>query len=253
MSEAVIPPDASTPPLSEAQRIVDVFVAPSKTFTDLLRKGAWWSPLLIMIIISTSFAVTVQKKIGWETVYDNSINMTPKVKEMLANLPADQQAIARQKGIARQPYSAYGAPVFALIFTAIVTLLVWPTINFGFGGTAKYGKLFAVSMYASLVSYGARYILAIIAVVAGLSPEGFNFSNPVGTNLGYYLAGGDSPLWLVTMGTFLDVFAIWGLVVTAIGCSIVGRVKRSSAMIVVFGWYVVFMLLVTGVVAAFAG
>jgi hypothetical protein len=252
MTEAVAQPEASTQPLNEIQRIGDTFVAPSKTFNDIRRSAAWWAPFLIMVIISTAFAFTVQKKIGWATVYDNSLNMTPKVKEMLANLPADQQAAARQKGIARQPITAYCAPVFSLIFTAIFALLIWPTINFGFGGTAKYGKIFAVIMYSNLIAYGARYLLAIVAIVAGLSPDSFNFNNPVGTNIGYYLAGGDSPLWLVTMGTFFDIFGLWSLVVTGIGCAIVGKVKTASAMVAVFAWWVLFMLLIVGVVAMFS-
>ncbi|MGC2620991.1 MAG: YIP1 family protein [Acidobacteriaceae bacterium] len=252
MPEAVIQPDSSVQPLNEAQRIVDTFVAPSKTFTDILRNGSWWAPLVLLFIISTAFGFTVQKKIGWEAVYDNAINQTPKIKEMLANLPADRQAIARQQGIARQPYSAYGSPVITVIFTAIFTLLIWPTINFGFGGTAKFGKIFAVMMYTNLISTGARQLLAIVAILAGISPDSFNLQNPVGTNIGYYLAGGDAKLWLVTLGTFFDIFGIWALVATGIGCAIVGRVKRGNAMAAVFGWWVIFMLLTVGAVAAFA-
>jgi hypothetical protein len=251
MPEATVQPEASTRPLNEIERIVDTFVAPTKTARDIVRSAAWWGPFLILILVSIGFSFTVQKKIGWATVYDNTISQNPKVKEMIENLPPEQQAIARQKGIARQPYTAYGAPIFALIFTAVFSLLVWPTINFGFGGTAKFGKVFAVFMYGNLIGYAARYLLALITLFA-VSPEGFNFSNPVGTNLGYYLAGTGAPMWLTTMGTFLDVFGIWSLVFAVIGCAAVGRVKRSSAAIAIFGWWLLFMLVVTGVVAAFS-
>jgi len=252
MADAVSQPAASTQPLNEMQRIVDTFVAPSKTGKDILRSGAWWGPFIILMVISVAFSFSVGKKIGWAAVYDNQISQNPKMKELIEKLPAEQQVIARQKGIARQPYSAYGAPVLSLIFTAIFALLIWPTINFGFGGTAKYGKIFAVLMYSNLIGYGARFLLAMIALFAGLSPDSFNLSNPVGTNVGYYLAGGGTPLWLVTMGTFFDIFGIWSLVVCVIGCSIVSRVKASSAAIAIFGWWVVFMLAVTGLVAAFS-
>jgi len=251
MADAVAQPDASTQPLNEIQRCVDTFIAPSKTSRDILRSGAWWGPFIILTLISIAFSFTVGKKIGWATVYDNTISQNAKMNELIQNLPADQQVIARQKGIARQPYSAYGAPVFSLIFTAIFALLVWPTINFGFGGTAKYGKIFAVFMYSNLIGYAARFLLALVALFAGLAPDSFNLSNPVGTNVGYYLAGGGSPLWLVTLGTFFDIFGIWALVFSVIGCSVIGKVKTSSAAIAIFGWWVIFMLGVTGLVAAF--
>jgi hypothetical protein len=252
MADAVAQPDATAAPLNEIQRCVDTFIAPSKTARDIVRSGAWWGPFIVLVIISIAFSFTVGKKIGWAAVYDNQISQNPKMKEMIQNLPADQQVVARQKGIARQPFSAYGAPVISLIFTAIFALLVWPTINFGFGGTAKYGKIFAVFVYSNLIGYGARFLLAMIAVFAGLSPESFNITNPVGTNVGYYLAGGGSPLWLVTLGTFFDIFGIWALVFSVIGCAVVGRVKTSSAAIAIFGWWVLFMLGIVGLVAAFS-
>jgi len=107
-------------------------------------------------------------------------------------------------------------------------------------------------MYSNLIAYGARFLLAMVAVFAGLSPDSFNLNNPVGTNIGYYLAGGGSPLWLVTLGTFFDIFGIWALVFSVIGCAVVGRVKTSSAAIAIFGWWVLFMLGITGLVAAFS-
>jgi hypothetical protein len=252
MTDAVAQPESSLAPLNEGQRIVSTFVAPSKLGADIVRSGAWWAPFLLMIIVSTCFGFTVQKKIGWAAVYDNSINAAPKVKAMLETLPADQQALARQRGIARQPYTAYGAPVFTLIVTAIFALLVWPTINFGFGGSAKYGKIFSVLMYGALISYCLRFLLAIVAIVAGLAPDSFNISNPVGTNIGYYLAGGDSPLWLVTLGAFFDVCGIWSMIVCSIGCAVVGRVKKGAGYAAVFGWWIVFMLVITGFVAVVA-
>lgn len=251
MPEAVALPEASTEKLNEVQRIVDTFVAPSKTAQDIVRSGAWWGPFVVMLLVGLCFSFTVQKKVGWAAVYDNSINMNPKVKQMIENLPPDQQVVAREKGIARAPYSAYGAPVLSVIFTAIFALLLWPTINFGFGGRATFGKIFTVLMYSNLIGYAARMLLALIPLFLGLSPESFNMNNPVGTNVGYYLTGTGSPLWLVTMGTFLDAFGIWALIFSVIGCAVVGRVKRSSAAIAIFGWWLLFMLAVTGVVAAF--
>ena len=108
-------------------------------------------------------------------------------------------------------------------------------------------------MYSDLIAYGVKYLLAVgIVIFAGLSPESFNFNNPVGTNVGYYLVG-NSPLWLVTMASFIDIFGIWSLAVCAIGCGVVARIKTSSAAAVaVLGWLIVFMLGITGLVAAFA-
>jgi hypothetical protein len=39
------------------------------------------------------------------------------------------------------------------------------------------------------------------------------------------------------------VFAIWSAILLTIGVSIVSGIKRSSAAIVVFGWWILFILL----------
>lgn len=257
MAEAVVQPEASAPPLNEIQRVADTFIAPTKTFTDVKRSAMWWGPLLIMILVGVGFTLTVQSKVGWMTVYDNNLKMVPKMKAMveqqMATMKPEEQAAMRAKGARQQEVSSYLHPAFVLIFVAIFSLLVWPTVNFGFGGNAKYSRVFAVFVYTALISDSLKYILGIVALFAGLVPDSFNINNPVGTNLGYYLAGGDSPIWLVSLCSALDLFGIWAIILQIIGISIVAKVKTTGAAISVLLWFVLFILLITGVAAAFAG
>jgi ABC-type multidrug transport system fused ATPase/permease subunit len=239
MADAVSQPVA--PGLSEGQRIVDTFVAPSKTFTDILRKSSWWGPLLVLIVISIVFSFAVQTKVGWEKVFENNVRMSPKQEERFAQMPPEQAATSRAVAAKITAITAYGFSIIILIITAIVALLVWATVNFGLGGTAKYGQVFAVYMYSSLI-VSLKYILAIISLFAGLAPDSFLMNNPVGTNIGFYLSS-DAPKWLWALGTHLDVFEIWSLVVTVIGVAIVAKVSRGKAAAAVVGWWVLMVLL----------
>ncbi|HKE33405.1 MAG TPA: hypothetical protein VKD65_16855, partial [Candidatus Angelobacter sp.] len=48
--------------LSEPQRIVNTFVAPSKAFEDIRRNTSWWLPWLIVgIFAAVSFALFLKK------------------------------------------------------------------------------------------------------------------------------------------------------------------------------------------------
>lgn len=51
---------------------------------------------------------------------------------------------------------------------------------------------------------------------------------------------------------FRKIFMIWTLVITAVGFATTDRIKRSTAMAVVFGWYIVFVLGSTALGAAFS-
>ncbi|WP_158749371.1 YIP1 family protein [Acidobacterium sp. S8] len=246
MTDAV--PQSTAVPLSEGQRIVDTFVAPSKTFTDILRKSSWWGPLVILIVMGIVFSFAVQTKVGWVKVFENNIHQSPKQEEKFAQMPPDQLATTKAISAKVTAGFTYGYWVIVLIFTAVSSLLVWATVNFGFGGTAKYGQIYAVSMYASLVM-NIKFILATIALFAGLAADSFLISNPVGTNIGFYLSS-DAPKWLMTFCTHLDIFEIWSLILSVIGVAIVAKVKRGTAAVAVIGWWLLTVLALTGAALA---
>ena len=234
-------------PLNEGQRIVDTFTAPSKTFIDLLRSAAWWGPFLILVIVSVGFSYGVQQKVGWEKVFENNLHQSPKREAQFDQLPPEQAATQKVIGTKVTAGISYAYSIVVLIITAITTLLVWMTVNFGFGGRSKYGEIYAVNLYASLV-LNVKYILATIALFAGLAPDSFLLQNPVGTNIGYYLSS-DAPKWLIALAMHIDLFEIWSIVLGTIGVSIVAKVSRGKAAVAVVGWWVVLVLI--GV--AFAG
>ena len=232
-------------PLTETQRVVDTFVAPSKTFTDIRRKATFWGPLIIMIIVGVCFAFSVQQKVGWERVFENNLRQSPEKAEKLESAPNAESIKAVSAKVTGA--ATYGYFAIVLLITLLVALLNWATVNFGFGGTAKYSQIYAVSMYAGMV-LNVKFILAIIAVFAGLAPDSFLINNPVGTNIGYYLST-DAPKWLNALCTHIDIFEIWSVVLSVIGVAIVARVSRGKAAAVVVGWWLIFVLVTVGVAA----
>jgi hypothetical protein len=232
--------------LSETQRVIDTFIAPTKTFIDIRRKATFWGPLVIMILVGIIFGFSVQQKVGWERVFENNLRQTPAKAEKIESAPnADTIKAVSAKVTAAVTYGYFAV---ALIITAIYALLLWATVNFGFGGTSKYSQVFAVSIYSGLV-VNLKFLLAVIAIFAGLAPDSFLINNPVGTNIGYYLST-DLPLWLRSLGTHIDIFEIWSLVLSVIGVSIVAKVSRGKAAAVVVGWWLLLVLVGVGFAAA---
>src|ERR1700729_3404509 len=56
------------PGLSEPQRLINVFFAPSKTFIDIRRNASWWVPFLLVSVVSIAFFTTIDKKVGFDRV-----------------------------------------------------------------------------------------------------------------------------------------------------------------------------------------
>jgi len=77
------------------------------------------------------------------------------------------------------------------------------------------------------------FVLTIVTIYASKGPETFNLNNPIASNLGYFLDPKNSKL-LYWLGSCLDVFNIWVVVLLGIGYSRVSsnKVKRTPAMVV---------------------
>jgi hypothetical protein len=236
-----------SPGLSQVERVLDTFVAPSKTFTDILRSTSWWLPFLILIVVTLASTFAVDKKIGFDRVAEQTISQSSSASEQMSQLTPQDRA-ARMHIIAlTTKYSTYAAAVFILIFVAIVALLNWATLNFGMGAKTTFGQNFAVCMYAGLPKIFIG-LLNVVLIFAGVNTENYDPNNPVGTNIGYYLT--ESPQWIKVALGFFDVFGLWSLIVMVIGLSVIAHKSKAQAAIVAVGWWLFGLLLLTGMTAA---
>jgi hypothetical protein len=238
------------PGLTQVERVICTFTAPSKTFNDIKRNTSWWLPFLLTVFFGYAFFAGITTKVTWSQVAENNLKNSPKQSEQMEKLTPEQRA-TQMKIISISTEATMAAmPIFALIMTAIMAGILLATINFGFGGKTTFWQAFAVVFYAGLPGL-IKFILGTIALFAGLAPESFNLNNPSGTNVGYFLPPETSKP-IMALATSLDVTTIWTLVLASIGISIVAGTKRSSGYIAVFGWWIVLVLFGVGIAAAFS-
>ncbi len=245
MAAAPVPPVSPTPapeaaPLSEGARIINTFIAPSKTFTDIRRNASWWAPWLLISVVSMVFVYMIGKQIGFEQVTRNQIAHSSRA-DQFDKLPADQQAKQIQLSVKIFDVFAYGSPVLILFYFLVETLVLWATFKVGTGGETSFKSAYAIIMYAGLPGIVGA-ILGIISLFAGVNPEGFDINNPVGTNLAYYLDPETTGKFIRGMASSLDLINIWTIVLVGIGFSCTSKVKRSTAIIIVAVWYLVYKL-----------
>ena len=245
MSDVVQDPVAG---LSQVERVVDTFVAPSKTFKDILRSTSWWLPFLLLVLSSVATAFVVDRQVGFDRVYENSLHASPKAEERISGLTPEQKISAMKTGANITKYSTYGGFVFLLIFFALYALVLWASFNFGLGAKTTYGQVFAVTMYAAL-PYLVITLLTIITLYFGGNAEAYDYKDPVGTNPGYYMA--DAAPWLKGLLSTLDIVKLWSVVLTALGMAIIAKKTiTQSAVIVGILWLVGVAITVAG--AAFS-
>jgi len=248
MYAAPVPPTAPEPTgpgLSEPQRLVNTFFAPSKTFADIRRNASWWVPFLLISIFSISFFVMIDKKVGFDQV----------ARTMLANNKAIQQLDTAQQ---EQAYSRtaiglkvgeYAAPIFILIYVLIIAGVLMATFNFMMDVQVSFSQSMAIVMYGWLPGIiGA--ILSIFALAFG-DPEGFRMDNPIGTNPAHFMDPATTSKFLYSMLTSVDAISLWIVVLIGIGFAVNAKKKIStgSAIATVAIWYFIVKLCGAGFAA----
>ena len=240
------------PGLTQWQRVADTFTAPSKTFEDIKRGNkSWWLPILISLAFAYLLFAGITMKIGWAQVAENAIHLNPKAEAKLNQAPEEQRATSLKFTQYAMEGAFAASPVLVLFFAAVVSLVMWGTINFVFGGKATFPEIFAVWMYAGLPGI-IKALLGTIVIFSGLAPESFNLTNFAPTSVGAFLNPTDTNAALYKLATSLDITTIWFLVLLGMGIATVAGVKRSSGYIAVFGWWALVVLVGVGWTAAFS-
>jgi hypothetical protein len=252
MAAAPLPPVPTPAPapqpasLSEGARILNTFIAPSKTFTDLKRNASWWGPWLVISIFALIFVYSMDRQIGFDQINRNEIAHSSRADQFDKLSPEDQaKQLSFTDTLVR--YVSYGIPITILLILAVTTGVLWATFKFGAGADISFKTAYAIIFYASLPGIIGS-ILGTIAMFAGVDPEGFNVNNPVATNPAYFMDRSGSK-FLYGMASGLDVIVLWTIVLMGIGFSCNSKVKRSTAIIIVAGWYLFWKLAVSAIAA----
>lgn len=235
--------------LSQLQRVINTFTAPSKTFDDIKRGNkSWWLPFVIVGLVGYILFAAVYMKIGLQQTVENQIQLNAKQAEAMAQMPQAQRETQEKIQVYITEGFFIANPLVILIAGLIISLVMWGTINFIFGGKAKFGSVLCVWMFSTLPGV-IKVLLGTIVIFAGAAPESFNVRNYAPTNAGAFLNPLETNKALYALATSLDVVTIWSLVLLGMGIAAVAGVKRSSGYISVFGWWAIVVLIGIGAAA----
>ena len=240
----VVTPQPMDAPMSEPARILNTFIAPAKTFSDLQRNASWWGPYLLVVVVTLLFAFVMGRQVGFDQISRNEIARSPKRSEQIEKLPADQRAQNLAISAAFTKYISYFIWVFALIGSLITAAALMAAFNFGAGASVSFKTALAIAMYGGL-PWLIHALLGILSMMAGVDKEAFNINNPVGTNPAYFMDPTGNK-FVLGMASAFDIFAFWSIALIGIGFACNSRVKRSTAIIIVAAVFFVYKLIRAG-------
>jgi hypothetical protein len=248
MAEDTLAPEAA-PGLSQLQRVIDTFVAPTAAFAEILRDTSWWLPCLLMVVASLGVAFAIDRQVGFDQVVETQIHLNPSQEQQISSLAPEDRAVQMQRMIAGYRYVTYATPLLVLFIAAFGSLVLWASFNFGLGARTTYAQIFCLWMFANL----PRLLAAVVTLVTlcfGNSPETFDLKQAAGTSIGYYLP--DAAPWLRDLLGYFDIVGFWVLALLIVGGAIVARVKVIQTAAVVIGWWLLIVIVSVSATAAFS-
>ncbi len=240
--------------MGEFSRLTGVFFEPAKTFADIAERPRWFVPLLLIVLAVIAFNLTYGQRVGWDRFAQQQLENNPTMqRQMERATPEQREQSLRLQARIIYPLSYYVGPVFgmplAFLFSA---LILWGMASGLMSAGVRYKQIFAIICYASLTTIVMK-ILAVVVVFLK-SPEDINFMNPLAFNPGAFMDMKTANKLLYTVGTGLDVFAIWALILEAIGLKQAAgkRLSSGGAAVAVFVPYFLILLFFGAIAAAFS-
>ncbi len=222
------PTDASTfspeptARLNGVQRLVKMFFSPGEVFEDIKAKPTWALALAAYIILVTATSLVVWSNMDFEASTRESIS------SIGIEVPEDR--IEKQIESSEQRWylkpvltGLIFMPIFLLIAAALFFLMM-KMVGSDMGFLATYSTMMHAYWPGKAVY---SVLLAIMAATQGPVTE-MGLVTLVKSSLAAFLPHGSS-LAMITLGSFVDAFRIWGIILLVIGLSIVGRVSNGKA------------------------
>jgi hypothetical protein len=257
MYAAPVPPTTAEPTgpgLSEPQRLVNVIVAPRKTFTDLQRNPSWWVPWLISAVFTLIFSIVAVQKIDMARFVQEQIDRSPRAQKRLENLSPEQRAQGMAIQATFTKVGFYAAPIITLVLGLIVAAVLMFVYNFMLGAEVPFPRAMAVVFYAGIPGVLGT-ILLIISFLASSDPSTIDISrNPMPTNLGFFMDPEGNKV-VYGLASAIDVFKIWFVCLLGLGFSAASSNRKpntATSITTAFVCYGILVLVGIGFKVAFS-
>jgi len=224
--------------------MLDVFLSPTRAFGRLKEKPTWLIPLVIALVFNMLIAFVSARYVDWDKQRQVAVD---KMRERNMSEEQIQKATDGMEKFYSSPVMRYGAPtVSALVISLIGVLFLAVVYNVSLpllGGASDFKRTWAIVCNASLIAVPSAIVRGVLVLLKR--------SAEVTTSL-LLAAPGLKHGFLSVVLARIDIFAIWQLILCAIGLNVVFGLKGSKSYLLVFSVWAV-MTVIFAVLGARAG
>lgn len=213
-----------------------VLFEPTAVFEGIRERPKFIVPALVVSVLFTIM--------GYLMMPFRLASMAPQMAQVAAQNPNAAAQMAKFQSV-----GVFATPIFVLLFLVVAAGLLWLLVMLVAGGDAKFRTLLSVATYVSLPAVLLQVATFIVLKMKGVESvtSPLDLQPPMGLNLLAPNASG----FLSGVLAGINPFAIWGMVLTAIGVQVTHKTSKASAYTVAI-LIMLFGVLLGGVGAKFA-
>ncbi|HUJ30259.1 MAG TPA: YIP1 family protein [Candidatus Acidoferrum sp.] len=252
MATTTVPPQPAPASVSSFGRIFGALFNPKPTFESIAQRPSWILPLLLLLVMSVAVTAIFGQRVGWRGFMEKQIAHNASAQRRMEQMtPEQRQQIVDQQAKFAPVFGYVGAVVFTFGGAALVAAIF--LVIFNMLGGAKIGFSTSLGIVAhSWMPYFVSGLLGILILFIK-DPSTVDIQNLVASNPGALLSD-DSPKWLVSLCTSLDIFTFWALILMAVGFNATNpkKIPFGKALGSILAIWIVWVLVKVGLAAAFS-
>jgi len=248
MDTAAAPVSAQPEEIGSFGRLIRVIVNPRPTFESIVRRPSFVLPIVIGMIFFALIVTIFTQRGGWPSFFEKQDAKNSRVQQLP---PEKQQELLNQQIKVAAPFGYVEAVILPILSAVIVAAIFFGLFNLT--GSSKFG--FAVALGIVAFAWTPWIIHGILGtvIVSLKDPTTIDLENLVASNPAAFLSD-DAPKWLSALLGSIDLFAIWTMILLAIGFSATNPKKLSFAksFSFVFAAWLFFVLVKVGMTSLFS-
>ena len=233
-------------------RVIGAIVNPRPTFEDIARKPSWLVPLLVLIIVQCAITTIFSQRVGWRAFMEKQIAQSASAQRRMEQIPADQRDQVLNQQAKFASVFGYVGVVIGVPLVAVIVAAIFMGI---FNAASSAGLDFKTSFGIITHSYMPGLIVGLLGILILYikPPDQIDLQNLVASNVGAVLSS-DTPKWLQSLGSSIDVFSFWIIGLMALGYSVARpkKVSMGTSLTWIIGLWVLFVLCKVGFTAMFS-
>jgi len=206
--------------------LFNVLVAPSEAFAAVLKRPAFWAPLLLCMAIHAAFVVVWMKNV--DPVEFMRARMADSPGSM-DRIPPEQRAGMLEQQAKFLPIMAWAGPVFVLIYILAAAGLMTFVYRFFFAGEVTFRQGLALTAW---INAGVGLVTTPLLLLVMYLKDDWTVNPPdaLQANPTLLVDRDNMAKPLYTLLGSLDFFSFWILALFAIGFGMASRARFGSAI-----------------------